>query len=218
MGKVIPKQFLEFGGKPILRHTLERFQKSCVIDRMVLVLASEFVDEYCETIRHGWGIDKIAAIVAGGSERHHSVLAGLAAAGNAEIIMIHDGVRPFVTERILRDSVEAARRCGGAVAALHPKDTIKLTDYPDIIETLDRRRLVQAQTPQTFRAKIIRDAYRRAAERGVFSTDDAALVEQAGGTVVVVEGDWRNIKITSPEDLLIAEAFWHDEHSHRSRL
>jgi 2-C-methyl-D-erythritol 4-phosphate cytidylyltransferase len=215
MGASVPKQFIEIAGKPILQHTLERFEACTWVTDVCVILPAAFVDLYRVKILE-WGISKLAAVTVGGAERHQSVLAGLEAlSDDTEIVMIHDGVRPFVSDRILRESIDAARQFGAVVVGLPPKDTIKQADYPMITQTLDRNHLIQAQTPQTFRTEVIRRAYQFAGESGHYSTDDAALVEQMGGEVVVVNGDWKNIKITSPEDLIIAEAFLEQENADR---
>ncbi len=219
IGAAVPKQLLPLGGKPILQRTLERFQSHPMIDDIIVVLPLQWVDELKRVMIEEWDIDKITAVAAGGAERYESVSAGLDAVdAEADVVMIHDGVRPFVGERLIRESIEAAIKTGAAVVGLPPKDTIKRVAQPNRLETLDRSQLVQIQTPQTFRSDVIRRAYRTAAEKKAFSTDDAALVEQMGGEVAVVPGEWINIKITSPEDLIFAEALLNDETADRTRF
>lgn len=217
MGGSVPKQFMELVGRPVLQHTLARFEACVHVHDLFVVLPAAFVASYHTRIDREWGISKVRAVIAGGAERHKSVWAGLEALSeDTEIAMIHDGVRPFVSDRILRESINAARQFGAVVVGLPPKDTIKQIDHATVTRTLDRSHLIQAQTPQTFRTEIIRRAYRFAAECDHYSTDDSALVEQMGGKVAVVDGDWKNIKITSPEDLIIAEAFLEQENADRS--
>ncbi len=212
IGSDIPKQFLEIGGKPILRHTLEKFQSCSDIDEVIVILPDSLADEYASIIRHDWGITKLVQTIKGGAERHHSVAAGLNAIDESvDIILIHDGVRPFVSSRILRDSVKAAYEHGAAVVGLKPKDTVKKVAKGFVSATLPRDSLLLAQTPQTFRRDVILKANTLAFQQKRFSTDDAALVEQMGHPVAVVEGDWRNIKITSPDDLVLAAAFLEEE-------
>ncbi|MDZ7315572.1 MAG: 2-C-methyl-D-erythritol 4-phosphate cytidylyltransferase [candidate division KSB1 bacterium] len=219
IGSSTPKQFLRIADKPILQYTLEKFDACRLIDEIICVLPLRLVASWESVIRNEWQIRKAAKIVGGGEERYQSVLAGLDAVSPAtEIVMIHDGVRPFVSERILAENVRAAAEFGAAVTALPPKDTIKRLCGPQKLETLDRAQLVQAQTPQTFRIELIRRAYQVALQDGFFSTDDSALVERLGEPVAVVEGEWRNIKITSPEDLLLAEVLLTHEVSHRTRI
>lgn len=219
MGGNLPKQFLELAGKPILQHTLECFNRAAIIDDIYVVLPEAYVGQFHQELRDEWGITKIRGVVCGGGERHQSVWAGITALPESiEIVMIHDGVRPFVAERILVDSVNAAREYGAAVVGLMPKDTIKLLDHDKVQQTIDRSKILLAQTPQTFQIDVIRKANLAAMEKNQFSTDDAALVEQMGGTVHVVLGDWKNIKITSPEDLIIAKVIWEQTNADRSRF
>lgn len=206
MGGTLPKQFIELNGMPILRYTLEKFQSCAAVDQIYVTLPKEFVSVYTDIFPE-WGINKFAKAIVGGPERYHSVWAGLQGlAEEVDIVLIHDGVRPFLTHRIIQDSIAAAAACGAAVVGLTPKDTVKSIHHDRVEKTMDRRHILLAQTPQTFLRQVIVDAYRFAMQRESFSTDDTALVEQAGGVVAVVPGDWRNIKITSPEDLIIAQA------------
>lgn len=208
MGGGIPKQFIEINGKPILRYTLEKFQLCSDIEQIYVILAAEYVNALSEIFVKEWRITKFVRAIVGGAQRYDSVWAGLQHLGeDVDIVMIHDGVRPFVTPRVMRDSIVAAKRCGAAVVGLTPKDTVKYIDHDHVERTMDRQRVLLAQTPQTFARTVIMSAYQIARKNASFSTDDAALVEQSGGVVAVVAGDWKNIKITSPEDLIIAEAF-----------
>ena len=160
---------------------------------------------------YGW--EKIVSIVAGGKERHDSVWNGLQqVAADTEIILIHDGVRPFVTEDILNISIETALEMGGCVAGVPAKDTIKVCDGENIaIATPDRNVLWQIQTPQTFQKERIVKAYEQAKEDGFVGTDDASFAEHCGYPVKVIMGSYRNIKITTKEDLIIGEAFLKEE-------
>ncbi len=206
MGGEIPKQFIDIGGKPILQHTLEKFQTFDEINTLYVVLPAQFAN-FESTIRDEWHIKKLVKVIKGGAERHESVFAGISAVDkNAEIIMIHDGVRPFVSLRILSDSIRAAQEFGAAVVGLPPKDTVKLIDGNRVQKTMVRDQLILAQTPQTFRRDVIVKANELAFEKNEFSTDDAALVERMGHPVAIVKGEWRNFKITSPEDVLVAKA------------
>ncbi len=211
-----PKQFLPVGGMPIVAHTLKIFASAAIVDHIVFVIRAED-RERCETLIADRGIAKKITIVEGGKERQDSVLRGLRAAPpQTEIALIHDAVRMFVTEAILRESIDAARLVGASVAAVPAKDTIKEAAavaneadgrWPVVSKTYDRRLLWQIQTPQTFRFRLILDCYERAIAEGFEATDDAMMVEHFGLPVALVSGSYRNIKITTPDDLLIAEAF-----------
>jgi 2-C-methyl-D-erythritol 4-phosphate cytidylyltransferase len=208
MGSDVPKQFIEINGKPILRLTLERFQEAELVAQIYVVTSPGLVDHYSKVIINDWQIDKLVDIVSGGTERHHSVWAGLQALhDNADIVLIHDGVRPFVSQEIIGASIQAAKSFGAAVVGVSPKDTVKRVEDEYVSETVDRHTLLLAQTPQAFQKEIILAAYENAFLNDDFSTDDAALVEKLGHKVAVVTGDRKNIKITTPEDLLIAHAF-----------
>ncbi len=208
MGGATPKQFIEVANKPILQYTLERFKNAAAIDQIYVILNSRYVGEYGAIIENHWRISKLQKIVAGGSERHLSVWAGLQALRkDVEIVLIHDGVRPFVSEQIIDSSIQSAMLHGAAVVGVPPKDTVKLVDDDFVSNTLDRKKLLLAQTPQAFQSDLIFKAYEQAFANNAFATDDAALVENMGRKVAVVAGDWKNIKITSPEDLVVAKAF-----------
>lgn len=208
MGTEISKQFLPLCGKEILAHTVEKFENAKKIRDIVLVTGEDSLQDVKEmTMEYGW--KKVAFVVAGGKERQDSVWNGLQAVSeDTEIVLIHDGVRPFVTEEILDASIETAIEMGGCVAGVPAKDTIKVCNSENIaIVTPDRSTLWQIQTPQTFRKSIIMQAYEQAKADGFMGTDDASLAEHSGNPVKVIMGSYRNIKITTKEDLLIGEAF-----------
>ena len=212
MGTEISKQFLPLGGKEILAHTVQKFEKAKNIRDIILVTGADSLQDVQEMAQeYGW--EKIVSIVAGGKERQDSVWNGLQqVAADTEIILIHDGVRPFVTEDILNISIETALEMGGCVAGVPAKDTIKVCDGENIaIATPDRNVLWQIQTPQTFRKELIVKAYEQAKEDGFVGTDDASFAEHCGYPVKVIMGSYRNIKITTKEDLIIGEAFLKEE-------
>lgn len=212
MGTEISKQFLPLGGKEILAHTVQKFEKATNIRDIILVTGVDSLQDVQEMAQeYGW--EKIVSIVAGGKERQDSVWNGLQqVAVDTEIILIHDGVRPFVTEDILNGSIETALEMGGCVAGVPAKDTIKVCDGENIaIATPDRSALWQIQTPQTFRKERIVKAYEQAKEDGFVGTDDASFAEHCGYPVKVIMGSYRNIKITTKEDLIIGEAFLKEE-------
>lgn len=211
MGASINKQYLQLAGKPIVAHTIAVFENVPFIDAVYLVIPSDEIDYCRREVVEAHGFRKVAAIVPGGKERQNSVMNGLNAmlgqAGTNDIILIHDGVRPIITPPLLFAAAEAARTDGGALVAVPAKDTIKTVSSGLVTGTPDRETLWQAQTPQAFRYGIIREAHLAAERDGYLGTDDCSLVERSGGTVRIVRGDYRNIKITTPEDLVLAEAF-----------
>ena len=210
MGAEINKQYLLLAGKPILSHTLQIFEDAPFVDD-IFVIVPEAEIPYCrEHVVERHGFAKVRGIVAGGAERQHSVMNGLRAAtpiGDDDVVLIHDGVRPFVSERVLERAVEVARIHDGALVAVPVKDTIKVVVDGIVKATPAREELWQAQTPQAFRYSVIMAAHEIAAAERYLGTDDAALVEWMGKDVHIVMGDYRNIKITTPEDLVLAEAF-----------
>jgi 2-C-methyl-D-erythritol 4-phosphate cytidylyltransferase len=211
MGASINKQYLQLAGMPIVARTIAVFEQSPLIDAIYLVIPPDEI-AYCrEHVVEAYGFKKLVAIVPGGSERQSSVLNGLIAmrthVSADDIVLIHDGVRPLVTENMLRESITTARLHDGAVAAVPVKDTIKMVKDNIISDTPRREILWQAQTPQAFRFGTIYTAHQSAMADSFSATDDAALIERTGGEVHIIMGDYRNIKITTPEDLILAETF-----------
>lgn len=197
------KLFAIVGGKPLLAHTLIAFEVCRRVDTIVLVLSPQSLDRGKELVAEA-GLDKVAAICAGGERRQDSVGKGLTALPPCQWVVVHDGARPLVTADLIERGLEAARQTGAAIAALPVSDTIKEVDPSGLVRrTLSRGELWAAQTPQVFRYDLLRQAHQRA--RGEV-TDDAALVEQMGHQVRVFQGSPRNIKVTTPEDLTLVEA------------
>ena len=212
MGTEISKQFLPLCGKEILAHTVEKFEKAACIRDIILVTGGDALQDVRQMAQeYGW--KKIISVTEGGKERQDSVFLGLQQVPqDTEIVLIHDGVRPFVTEEILERSIAAAKETGGCVAGVPAKDTIKVCDAEGLaIATPDRSTLRQIQTPQTFRRKEILAAYEKAKADGFLGTDDASVAEHRGFPVRVIMGSYRNIKITTKEDLLIGAAFLKEE-------
>jgi len=204
----INKQYLELDGQPILAHTLRLFDGHPAVGEIWLV-SPEAEIEYCRTeVVHRYGFSKVKGVVAGGTERQDSVRNGLLAiaAGASDLVLIHDGVRPLLTPRLINLVGDAALRNGAAIVGIPVKDTIKQVDQGTFLSTPPRTSLWQARTPQAFRFDIILAAHEKAFREGYRGTDDASLVEWSGGKVVMVEGDGRNLKITTPEDLVLARA------------
>jgi 2-C-methyl-D-erythritol 4-phosphate cytidylyltransferase len=211
MGASINKQYLQLDGLPIVARTIAVFEESPLIEAIYLVIPAEEIPYCREHVVAACGFRKVVEIVPGGKERQNSVMNGLNAmrqnVSDDDVVMIHDGVRPLITPQLLRESIEIARCNDGALVAVPAKDTIKTVRDGIIIDTPPREALWQAQTPQSFRFGVIYDAHRAAEQEGFMGTDDASLVERRGGAVRIVRGDYRNIKITTPEDLVLAEAF-----------
>lgn len=208
MRSSVSKQFLPLAGKPILAHTLERFERLPQVASVVLVTGQDDL-ERCRRIVHDCGLGKVAAIVAGGAERQDSVRRGLAALPEElAYVLVHDAVRPFAAEPEIAACLDAACETGAAVLAVPVKDTIKTADAGRrVTGTPERRTLWAVQTPQAFRRSLLEAAH-EAAERQAFTgTDDASLVERLGLPVQLVEGSYDNIKITTPEDLEWAESY-----------
>lgn len=205
MGRNINKQYIEINGKPIIYHTIKQFKKCSKIDEIILVLPKDEI-EYCKVNvleKYNLCVDKI---VSGGKERQDSVLNGLNAIENCEIVLIHDGARPFTSKRIIEEGIENCKKYGAAAPGVMPKDTIKIRDLDNFsIETLDRNSLVAIQTPQIFKYNMIYDCHNKVVDEGVVVTDDTMVVERYNNKVYLYDGCYTNIKITTPEDLLLAE-------------
>lgn len=210
MGAGQNKQYLLLDDLPILAHTLRVFQEAPFIDGIYLITPEQEIP-FCQSdVVERYGFTKVRAVVAGGAERQHSVLNGLSAMtglGPDDLVLIHDGVRPFVPLDLLQRAASAADQFGGAVVAVPVKDTVKIVKDGIITATPPREELWLAQTPQAFRYGLIREAHEAAAAAGFLGTDDASLLERQGWPLHVVMGDYRNIKITTPEDMVLAQAF-----------
>lgn len=211
MGTSINKQYLQLNGRPILARTIAVFEASPLIDSIYLVIPSDEIPYCREYVVEACGFRKVAAIIPGGKERQNSVMNGLNAmrehVSDCDIVLIHDGVRPLVTENLLQESITTARLHDGALVAVPVKDTIKMVQDTIVSSTPPRESLWQAQTPQSFRFGKIYQAHLSAEADGFSGTDDASLIERTGGEVHIVQGTYLNIKITTPEDLILAEAF-----------
>jgi 2-C-methyl-D-erythritol 4-phosphate cytidylyltransferase len=201
------KQFLELGGVPIIVHALRQFELCSEISEVITVLPAEDTAGFQSVIRQH-GLKKVSHVISGGATRAQSVRRGLNAIGSAEIVAVHDGVRPFVTPEEIARVVVAARQSGAAILTAQVADTIKRVADSHIVETLSRAQLRRALTPQCFRLEILKEAYQSLddlEEQGIEITDDSLLVERLRIEIVAVEGSARNIKITTEEDLAWAE-------------
>jgi 2-C-methyl-D-erythritol 4-phosphate cytidylyltransferase len=192
------KQFTFLGGKPILAHTLEKFETCPLIRSIHLVVGQEDMDYCLKEIIEKNKFQKVSKIVPGGKRRQESVKNGIdALPKDTDIVAIHDGVRPFVTQAMIEDSIHSAGRYGAVILAMPVKETIKISNSDGTV----------LKTPQTFQVNVIKEAYYRATEDGFIGTDDASLVERLGVKVHILLGSYTNIKITTLEDLLLANLF-----------
>ncbi|MGA2192618.1 MAG: 2-C-methyl-D-erythritol 4-phosphate cytidylyltransferase [Nitrospirota bacterium] len=208
MGGNRKKQFLLLGGKPVLAHTLKRFEDMPEVQEIIPIVPE---DELELTLLHCVeceGLKKVRRLIPGGQQRQDSVYNGLkAVAKGTDYVMVHDGVRPFIKHELISLLLAAASGCDGAILAVPVKDTLKEVGKDNMVKrTLDRRVCYQVQTPQVFRFQVLMDAFKKAYAEGYYGTDEASLVERAGGKVAVVNGSYGNIKITTPEDMVLAEA------------
>ena len=210
MHSKIQKQFLEVEGKPVIYYSLKCFQESPLIRDIILVTGEESLSYCKEEIVKRFGFSKVKKVTAGGKERYDSVYAGLCACDNTDYVLIHDGARPFVTEEILERTCFAVKETGACVVGMPAKDTIKISDRNKMVESTPAREKVWlVQTPQAFRYSLIKESYESIRCKDMSGiTDDAMIVEQESGVkVALVHGSYENLKITTPEDLIIAEAF-----------
>lgn len=204
-----PKQFMELGDKPVVYYSLKAFEES-FIEEIVLVTGENEIEFCQEEIVKKYGFTKVKAVVAGGAERYLSVYEGLKACGTCDYVYIHDGARPFVDERMMESAYKAVEEFGACVVAVKAKDTVKIADENGIIlNTPDRNRVWQMQTPQVFDYQMIKEAHEMIIHRTDLPiTDDAYVYECAfGKPIKLVEGSYENIKITTPEDMEIANIF-----------
>lgn len=205
------KQFLSLAGRPVLTHCLEVFQKSQFIDGFCVIVPPADVATTREIVGP---FSKMIDVVAGGKERQDSVRLGFERLPPCDLVMIHDGVRPFITERMIQESIPVAQEVGGCIVGIPVSHTTKKVDSEGfILETIDRSTLWNIQTPQTFRSDLFKKALQKSREDSFLGTDEAMLVERIGGKIKVILGSATNLKITTPEDLKIAEALWKAEHS-----
>jgi 2-C-methyl-D-erythritol 4-phosphate cytidylyltransferase len=225
MGLDIEKQFLPLGGKRLLAHTLAQFEATPEIDRIVVIVPPGR-ERFCyQEIVAPEGLHKVSYIAGGADTRLRSVTAGFACIdADVDVVVIHDGARPFVTPALIRAAIEAAIQHGSAVVAIPESDTLKrVSNEGTVIETVDRRNLWRAQTPQAFQRSILQRALAHAAQHNLDATDEASLVESLSWPVHILLGSMWNFKITSPDDLVVAELLlgqyanarnlphWHEE-------
>ncbi len=210
MNAEIPKQYIHIHNKPIIIHTLEKFAGCEGVHKIFLVVPENELEETVLLIEK-WNITKPTKVVAGGETRQHSVWNGLnSIPENTDIVIVHDGVRPFISEEIITACIEETHKWGAVITAVPVTDTVKEVINHTVRRTLERSKLWRVQTPQGFKKGLLTEAYKKAWETNQRATDDSALVENMGQTVRVIRGEEKNIKITSPEDLIIAEKLLED--------
>jgi len=208
MERTLPKQFLPLEGKPILARTLLNLSQFPPVNSLILAVPKEQV-KYCQkNIVDRYSISKVEKIVAGGASRQESVYSGLKSIKEKEgLVAVHDGVRPFLRESIFEEVVEAGEKFGAAIVAVPLRDTLKeANDKGEVYSTKSRDGLWLVQTPQVFNLSLLRKAYAEGKKKGLEVSDDASLVENLGHPVKIVQGSLMNIKITTPDDLFLAEA------------
>lgn len=201
------KQFLMLHQKPIIVYTIQAFQQCSEIDEIVIVTAPEEMEYFRTNILSKHNFSKVKHLVPGGAERQESAYNGIrSVSAESEIILLHDGARPFISQQGIINCINEAKQYGAASAGMPTKDTIKLVNEMNIVTSTPPRNTVWlTQTPQAFKRDLIQKAHEEAQRQGIVATDDAMLVEMLGHEVVMVEAAYENIKITTPEDLLIAE-------------
>jgi len=206
LGGELPKQFQKLVNKPMLVYSLELFEKSPLIDEVVLVVASDYLVYASQSIVDYYKFDKVRKITSGGETRQESVLAGLTACPQGiDLVAIHDAARPFLTSTMLEAVMQKASETGAAILAVPAKDSIKIAEDGAIVKTLKRDTIWIAQTPQVFHFDAILDAHRRGEAARNDATDDSELYEQYIGKVAIVMGSYNNIKITTPADFILAQ-------------
>ncbi|MDD4495387.1 MAG: 2-C-methyl-D-erythritol 4-phosphate cytidylyltransferase [Eubacteriales bacterium] len=208
MRKGINKQFICIGGMPMLSRTIHAFDSCSGIDEIIVVMNKADIDKCKREIVEPYSFKKVTSIVEGGKTRQESGYRGIGAVSkNADIVIVHDGARPFIDHNTILRGIAAAAKFGASCTAVPAKDTIKQSDSNGfVVQTPDRRSLWQVQTPQTFRYGILKEAHENAIEEGFTGTDDSMLVERMGNKLKLIEGNYYNIKITTEADLLFAEA------------
>ena len=207
MGAPVSKQFIEIKGKPIIYYTIKKFSENKKIDNIVVVLSTDEVVYFKENILEKYNL-KVDNIVIGGTERQDSVYNGLKSLEdtNTDIVLIHDGARPFISDRIIDDGIKFAQVYGACAPGVMPKDTIKIKNESNFsVSTPERGSLVAIQTPQVFKFNEILECHEKIKINNIVVTDDTMVAEKFGYSVYLYDGEYTNIKVTTPEDLILGE-------------
>lgn len=207
MGSPVSKQFIEIKGKPIIYYTIKKFSENKKIDNIVVVLSKDEVGYFKENILEKYNL-KVDNIVIGGTERQDSVYNGLKSLEdtNTDIVLIHDGARPFISDRIIDDGIKFAQVYGACAPGVMPKDTIKIKNESNFsVSTPERGSLVAIQTPQVFKFNEILECHEKIKINNIVVTDDTMVAEKFGYSVYLYDGEYTNIKVTTPEDLILGE-------------
>jgi len=208
MAASINKQFLEINNKPIIAYTIEKFNLSSLVDKIIIVVPGDWIEFVSQSIVNKYNFLKVDKILKGGNTRQESIFAGLKKLEKTDsVVVIHDAVRPLIDPLLLDRVVEKGKETGAAIVAVRAYDTIKRVNKSLIENTLNRELIWFAQTPQVFHSEIILKAYQQAADDNIMATDDSSLVERIGYPVQVIEGSYSNIKITNPSDLDLAKFY-----------
>lgn len=205
-----PKQLARINGKPVLSHTLLALERTGLIEFAIIPTREDLVDNIWQEVIHPYDIQFVSEVIPGGDTRQKSVFAALQRLqpDTADQVLVHDGVRPFVTASIIERTIQTARDTGAAIAGIPAVDTVKQARNGIVERTIDRTTLWYAQTPQVFHLPLLISAFRYAQESGFTGTDEAMLVEHLGEKVTMVEGSKQNLKITDPQDLVLAKALF----------
>ncbi len=206
MGASVPKQFIEVLGKPVIAYTLDAFSNNNGVDEIVIVTLDDYM-VFCKDIVDLFGFSKVKSIICGGTTRQESVYKGLLEV-TGEYVLIHDGARPLVSQSIINDCIDTLTSKGACAVGVKVKDTLKIADDEKVIKaTPDREHIYAIQTPQCFVTEEIINAHKAAIDASYVGTDDAVLYERVGGEVRIVDGEYTNIKITTPIDIAVMEVY-----------
>ncbi len=205
MGAGKNKLLLELQGIPVFIHTLRVFEEDEACEGMILAIHPQDQTEFTSLLKK-YDIKKVIDLVPGGDERQYSIFNALKTVKSDAIILVHDAARPFIRKEYIQRLVEKAEETGAAIIGVPAKDTMKLVQDGAVVKTVERSSLWAVQTPQAFRVSLLRNAYEQAERDQYLGTDDASLVERINHSVAMVEGEYDNIKLTTPEDLFFAEA------------
>ncbi|MGM0470756.1 MAG: 2-C-methyl-D-erythritol 4-phosphate cytidylyltransferase [Bacillota bacterium] len=207
MNSKLNKQYLSLLDKPVVAHTIETLENCDLINEIIVVACADEIDYCKQEVIKQYNCSKVSKVISGGASRQQSVYQGLQAVNEADYVLVHDGARPLITESILQQAIKEVKINKAVGVAVPVKDTIKIVDEEGyVVQTPNRDQLWAIQTPQVFAYQLIMKAYQQAAAQKITATDSSQLVEEFGQRVKLVQGSYENLKVTTPEDLIIAEA------------